>query len=78
MCRAINPGAQQWWVGKWSQLETVDVELLGEFAGRSAFDLCVMNLVKVLRFDPYVIVPLDIASPTVPVGPKTASGVVAP
>jgi hypothetical protein len=70
MCKSILPEVKEWWVGKWSQLNVADCQLLGEFSGTWAYDLCVMNLTRVLRFDPYVIIPLDV--PEAPVPPGTA------
>lgn len=56
------------WVGKWSQLLPVDAVTVMEFVGEWSHPACVQHLVKLLPFDPYVVIPMN--PDTAPVVPE--------
>ena len=64
ICRMILPGTSAFWIGKWSELNWKDCKDVTEFLAQWGYDLCLMNLARVIKSDPYVIIP--IAEPDAP------------
>ncbi|MBF0547258.1 MAG: hypothetical protein HQM08_22650 [Candidatus Riflebacteria bacterium] len=56
--QTVLPETKNFWIGKWSELEMSDCELISEFLASWGFDLCLMKLAKVLKADPYVVIPI--------------------
>lgn len=48
---------------RWSELSDKDCQILAEFLGQWSLEVCISHFAEFLPYDPYVIIPVDDASP---------------